>query len=248
MSRYRYLFSPMHIGPVVLRNRIVFSAHLTNYAEDGLPTEQHAAYYGAACGRWGRTDRHRGALHPSDGLAVREVDPRLPCRGRPRLPAHHRSRPSPRHADLRSDQPQRRPGVGDVQPVARVGAFAGGRPTVPRGSEGDRPARDRRDRRWIRHGCLTLQGGRVRRHRAAVLAQLDRARLPLACHERPYGRVRRLAREPRSAAVGHRGRGARSDRPRPRARRPAVRRRAHRGRHHHRRRGRRRRAWSKRRD
>jgi 2,4-dienoyl-CoA reductase (NADPH2) len=28
-----------------LANRIVFSAHLTNYAVDGLPSEQHAAYY-----------------------------------------------------------------------------------------------------------------------------------------------------------------------------------------------------------
>ena len=29
------------------RNRIVFSAHLTNYARDGKPTEQHAEYYAA---------------------------------------------------------------------------------------------------------------------------------------------------------------------------------------------------------
>ena len=46
-GRYRYLFSPLRIGPVVVRNRIVFSAHLTNYAEDGLPTQQHADYYAA---------------------------------------------------------------------------------------------------------------------------------------------------------------------------------------------------------
>jgi mycofactocin system FadH/OYE family oxidoreductase 2 len=47
MSRYRYLFTPLRIGPVVVPNRIVFSAHLTNFAEDGLPTGQHAAYYSA---------------------------------------------------------------------------------------------------------------------------------------------------------------------------------------------------------
>ncbi|HET6499899.1 MAG TPA: mycofactocin system FadH/OYE family oxidoreductase 2 [Amycolatopsis sp.] len=46
-GRYRYLFSPLRVGPLVVRNRIVFSAHLTNYAADGLPTEQHAAYYAA---------------------------------------------------------------------------------------------------------------------------------------------------------------------------------------------------------
>ena len=44
---YRYLWSPLDVGPVTVRNRIVFSAHLTNYARDGLPTEQHAAYYAA---------------------------------------------------------------------------------------------------------------------------------------------------------------------------------------------------------
>ena len=31
-GRYRYLFSPLRLGPLTLRNRIVFSAHLTNYA------------------------------------------------------------------------------------------------------------------------------------------------------------------------------------------------------------------------
>jgi mycofactocin system FadH/OYE family oxidoreductase 2 len=44
---YRYLWSPLALGPVTTRNRIVFSAHLTNYACDGKPTEQHAAYYEA---------------------------------------------------------------------------------------------------------------------------------------------------------------------------------------------------------
>lgn len=46
-GRYKYLFSPLRVGPVVVRNRIVFSAHLTNYAADGLPAAQHAAYYAA---------------------------------------------------------------------------------------------------------------------------------------------------------------------------------------------------------
>ena len=42
---YRYLWTPQQLGPVEVRNRIVFSAHLTNYARSGLPTDQHAAYY-----------------------------------------------------------------------------------------------------------------------------------------------------------------------------------------------------------
>jgi 2,4-dienoyl-CoA reductase-like NADH-dependent reductase (Old Yellow Enzyme family) len=50
MARYRHLFAPLRLGPITVSNRIVFSAHLTNYAREGLPTEQHAAYYEAAPG------------------------------------------------------------------------------------------------------------------------------------------------------------------------------------------------------
>jgi 2,4-dienoyl-CoA reductase (NADPH2) len=67
MSRYRYLFSPMRIGPVVVPNRIVFAAHLTNYAVDGLPSEQHAAYYEArAAGGAGLIVTEEHSTHPTD--------------------------------------------------------------------------------------------------------------------------------------------------------------------------------------
>jgi mycofactocin system FadH/OYE family oxidoreductase 2 len=38
---------PVALGPLTLRNRIVFPAHLTNAAVGGMPTAQHAAYYAA---------------------------------------------------------------------------------------------------------------------------------------------------------------------------------------------------------
>lgn len=41
------LFTSKSIGPVTLRNRTVFLAHETGFAEDGLPTERDAAYYRA---------------------------------------------------------------------------------------------------------------------------------------------------------------------------------------------------------
>ena len=67
---YRYLWTPLQLGPVTARNRIVFSAHLTNYARDGKPTAQHAAYYAArAAGGAGRVVR--GVL--CGGLAVARV-------------------------------------------------------------------------------------------------------------------------------------------------------------------------------
>ena len=66
-SRYRYLFSPLRVGPVVVRNRIVFSAHLTNYAEDGLPSQQHADYYAArAAGGVGLIITEEHSTHPTD--------------------------------------------------------------------------------------------------------------------------------------------------------------------------------------
>jgi mycofactocin system FadH/OYE family oxidoreductase 2 len=67
VGRYRYLFSPLRVGRVVLHNRIVFSAHLTNYAEDGHPTEQHAAYYEArARGGVGLIITEEHSVHPTD--------------------------------------------------------------------------------------------------------------------------------------------------------------------------------------
>ena len=64
---YRYLWTPLAIGPVTARNRIVFSAHLTNYARGGKPTEQHAAYYGArAAGGAGLIVTEEHSTHPTD--------------------------------------------------------------------------------------------------------------------------------------------------------------------------------------
>lgn len=66
-GRYRYLFTPLRVGPLTVRNRIVFSAHLTNYAEDGRPSEQHAAYYAArAAGGAGLIITEENSTHPTD--------------------------------------------------------------------------------------------------------------------------------------------------------------------------------------
>jgi mycofactocin system FadH/OYE family oxidoreductase 2 len=66
-TRYRHLLSPLRVGPLVLKNRIVFSAHLTNYAHEGLPAEQHAAYYAArAEGGAGLIITEEHSTHPTD--------------------------------------------------------------------------------------------------------------------------------------------------------------------------------------
>jgi len=64
MSR---LFAPLRVGRLTLRNRIVFSAHLTNQARDGMPTEQHAEYYAArAAGGAGLIISEEHSTYPGD--------------------------------------------------------------------------------------------------------------------------------------------------------------------------------------
>jgi mycofactocin system FadH/OYE family oxidoreductase 2 len=63
----RFLWSPIRLGPVTVHNRIVFSAHLTNYAVDGRPSEQHVAYYEArAAGGAGLIITEEHSTHPTD--------------------------------------------------------------------------------------------------------------------------------------------------------------------------------------
>jgi mycofactocin system FadH/OYE family oxidoreductase 2 len=67
-GQYHQLFTAMRVGPLTVANRIVFSAHLTNYAtEDGLPSDQHTAYYAArAAGGAGLIITEEHSTHPTD--------------------------------------------------------------------------------------------------------------------------------------------------------------------------------------
>ncbi|MGI9615511.1 MAG: mycofactocin system FadH/OYE family oxidoreductase 2, partial [Acidimicrobiales bacterium] len=67
-GRYRHLFTPLTIGSITVPNRIVFSAHLTNYAtQDGRPSDQHVAYYEArAAGGAGLIITEEHSVHPTD--------------------------------------------------------------------------------------------------------------------------------------------------------------------------------------
>jgi len=42
---FRHVFQPVTLRHKTLRNRVVFGAHTTNMSVQGLPTEQHVAYY-----------------------------------------------------------------------------------------------------------------------------------------------------------------------------------------------------------
>ena len=64
---FKYLFSPLRIGRVVVSNRVSFSAHLTNFAENCLPSERHALYLAArARGGAGLIITEEQSVHPTD--------------------------------------------------------------------------------------------------------------------------------------------------------------------------------------
>ena len=64
---YPILGSPLRVGSMIVRNRIVLSAHLTNYAEDNLPSDRLIAYYEArAAGGVGLIITEEQSVHPSD--------------------------------------------------------------------------------------------------------------------------------------------------------------------------------------
>jgi mycofactocin system FadH/OYE family oxidoreductase 2 len=66
-GQFKYLFSPLTIGKVVVPNRISFSAHLTSFAEECLPSERHAYYYRArARGGTGLIITEEQSVHPTD--------------------------------------------------------------------------------------------------------------------------------------------------------------------------------------
>jgi 2,4-dienoyl-CoA reductase (NADPH2) len=76
---YEHLFTPLRVGPLTLANRVVFAAHLTNYARDGLPTDQHAAYYARrAAGGAGLIITEEHSTHPADRPYEKLIQGRRP--------------------------------------------------------------------------------------------------------------------------------------------------------------------------
>ena len=197
---FRYLWTPLRLGPVEVKNRIVFSAHLTNYARGGLPTEQHAAYYAArAAGGTGLIITEEHSTHPTDWPYEklihgfhREVIPGY----RAITDAVHRHR-TPIFAQINHNGGQASSMFSRL-PVWAPSAVAD--PLFREVPKAVTPRRDRRDRRRLRTRRRALRRGRLRRHRAAVLALVDRARVPLPRHQPAHRRLRRFAREPRPAS------------------------------------------------
>jgi mycofactocin system FadH/OYE family oxidoreductase 2 len=75
VSTYRYLFSPLKIGSVVVPNRINFAAHLTNLSENHRISDAHIYYYRErARGGCGLITTEELTVHPSDLAYDKLVD------------------------------------------------------------------------------------------------------------------------------------------------------------------------------
>lgn len=72
MQQFDHLFSPIEIGPVSIRNRIVSTAMISNLADrDHLPNERHAYYYAEkAKGGVGLIVTESQAIHPTAGASA----------------------------------------------------------------------------------------------------------------------------------------------------------------------------------
>jgi mycofactocin system FadH/OYE family oxidoreductase 2 len=74
-GQFRFLFSPLRIGKVIVPNRISFSAHLTNLAENNLPSERQAYYLAErARGGTGLIVTEEQSVHPTDHAYEKLID------------------------------------------------------------------------------------------------------------------------------------------------------------------------------
>ncbi len=65
-TQFQHLFTPLKIGSFTVRNRIVSTAHLTGFADRGLPSERHLNYWvSKAKGGIGLIVTEDQAVHPS---------------------------------------------------------------------------------------------------------------------------------------------------------------------------------------
>jgi mycofactocin system FadH/OYE family oxidoreductase 2 len=79
VSEYRYLFSPLKIGSVVVPNRINFAAHMTNLSVHHQISEAHIHYYAErAKGGCGLITTEELTVHPSDLAYDKLVDAFVP--------------------------------------------------------------------------------------------------------------------------------------------------------------------------
>jgi mycofactocin system FadH/OYE family oxidoreductase 2 len=74
-GQFKYLFSPLQIGRTTVPNRISFSSHLTNLAENNLPSERQMYYLAErARGGAGLIITEEQSVHPTDHSYEKLID------------------------------------------------------------------------------------------------------------------------------------------------------------------------------
>ncbi len=217
------LFEPLRIGPLELRNRVIFGAHFTMFTEPS-PTFGEPGYFGRrygrylaerAAGRRRRGDRGRDRRRPEHGLQDGQQRRRLGPRRGPPLRGPHVAGPRARRAGVHPAHAQRGDDAGELVEGGRGRAV--GLARLHGSPEGDGQARHRRDDRVPREVRAQRRRRRLRRHRDAERARVPAPPVPVAALQLPHRRVRRQPREPdalrcRGADRRARGRGRRRSR------------------------------------
>ena len=192
------LAEPLRLGPLRLRNRVVFSAHLTNAAVDGLATDQHAAYYAArAAGGAGLVITEEHSVHPDDQPYEKLIRGWRPRR-RARLPARS---PTPSTPTARRCSPSSTTTAASPAACTRASRCWAPSPLAdPMFREVPSEITAAGIAELVEGYALVgaaLRRRRLRRRRAAVLARLDPAPVPVPADQPPHRRLRRPAGEPR---------------------------------------------------
>ncbi len=206
MSAYPHLFSPLRIGNVTVRNRIMQTAHVKLFAEAAVDSQRNVDYQAArARGGAGLLITGNRVVHPTSTT------------GFPRVAWQYL--PEALEADRRLTDAVHEHGAVIFAQLNHFGLNATsdsaddlrvlwGPSAVKSPAYGETPkAMEPEDiaevvEWWARSAELSPRG-RLRRHRGAHLAQLPAAPVPLAALQQADRRVRRLVREP--AAVRARG-------------------------------------------
>ena len=206
-----HLFSPLALGPVEIRTRIVSTAHQTTLVHDNLPTDDFVAYHEArARGGAGLIVLEATAVHPSGLLTSHTLGGYLPeiVAGYERVAAAVQ----PHGTRLSAPAPARRPRADRVAPARPPAVIAPSwrpEPALPRRAPGAERRGDRGADRGLRALCGTRGRGRSRRRRALRCTPVPDRAVPRPRAEPARGRVGR--REP--VPDGSRPGGARAAAP-----------------------------------
>ena len=196
---FRYLFTPIRVGGLTLRNRIFSTGHAEAMAEDGKPGPRLRAYHeGKARGGCALDDLRRLVERPPLLAGQRVEHAGEPRRlDHPGVPRDGGGHPSPRRSCVHPAHPHgpaRPVGQRELARAARAVADPGAGPPRDPARDGRRPDRD--DRARIRRRGAALPRGRPRRRRALVRPQPPGRPVLVADLQPADGRVRREPREP----------------------------------------------------